>query len=164
MTKRPNMYADDIVASAAAALAPDVAKWLEEDVDDSMIGDLAKAMAWDTDGYALAKRLERCWSIDPDSELVETLDHASGYLIDAHRAAVAAWVTDCSITPTYAVGDTVVVKHHRDTHTGTIVRIDAATAYYLVNIPALGHVGGNAHGTHGLYIPYENVMPADGGN
>lgn len=126
---RPSPYDDSIRATAALAIAKDVADWLEEQVSDELIEMLTETMPHSAhiDGFKWALKLHERYSFDGDARLVEILD--STVLWSAHRGAVIAWVEANKITPTFAVGDRVLVEKHGP---GTITGITPDTAQYII--------------------------------
>jgi hypothetical protein len=126
MDKRPTRRDAAVVAEAARWLASKVHGWLKEGGDnvstyEEVLSDLVDALKWgDTDGYELAKSLERNRSYDPDANLVEILDEASSVFSRAHTEAQKAWVISSGAKPQFKPGDTVKFSHGGEKLVGVI--------------------------------------------
>jgi len=97
-----------VVKHAIQEILPQVATWLrnngEDDADQaSVVADLLQAVRRSSDGYDIARTLERHLHWSPDSELVEILEGFSTY--SAHRKALKAWVANHGVVATFGVGD-----------------------------------------------------------
>ena len=167
--QRPTRNDPSIAAKAAEKLLPKVLEWMREDdgVDDAEIPDIQQQIeqvlrdtSMSGDGYELAKELEDSAFWSPDSRLVEILDHAGSYESEAVDELVAAWLVANQMQPMRCVGEAVQYSSGAGrpvkTYPGTITSIDSARGYYVVNVPALGHVLEGV-GTHGTYVPWENI-------
>jgi hypothetical protein len=102
MTERPKQSDPAIREKAIAALAEDCAKWADDKPED-WIEPLSRLHFY-RNGYELASDLERYAHVSPDLELVEIMEGASGYVWEAHREAVKAWIDENNIRPTLEVG------------------------------------------------------------
>jgi len=142
LSPRPTIRSPQVIRAAAEALAPEVAAWAEEEVNEEVISGLEKALRYDQDGYELARALERSWLISPDAELVEILDSASSYLWDAERKAVIEWVMQNGVTVDLEL-ETIVETPHG---VGPIRGRNEKEATYTVYIEE------NAKGIPGTYI------------
>jgi hypothetical protein len=85
---------------AAEVMSTEVVLWFGDDWDDdhdALIEEPSKALACsrDSDGYRIARCLERQLEWEPDAELVEILDGAP--IHEAHREAVKAWAENNGI-------------------------------------------------------------------
>lgn len=127
--KRPRRYDAAVVRAAAEDLAPAVAEWCEQAADETIVSGLARALGRQSDGYELAKELERAWLISPDSMLVEILGGHD--LWGAERKAVEAWVAAHGITVSHAVGDEVQTRHGQ----GSVTAVDHKHATVNVHTP-----------------------------
>lgn len=108
-------------------------------------------------GYEIARELESSWGLDPDTELVNTLDQFSHYIYTVISEAEKKWVIDCNIKPSLPKGKEVVVEYKGKKYTGTILSIYSDKAEYVINVPELGHVGEGEIGTQGLVYHFENL-------
>lgn len=154
---RPDARSAEVSAMVANDLMKGIVQWGKFAEDDiSEVTAQVLAVLNESDGYRMAKALERSFSWDPDSELVDILDGVNFY--SAIRTAVMAWIRDNGITPQFGIGRQVeVITNPRlDTrHTGEIVQV-CEDGNYLVMIPGLGHVR-EGLGTHGLIFSWEDV-------
>lgn len=124
--KRPTRRDPAIIEAAAKKLLPEVNEWLkdgnDEAEDTSTLKDLQGAMRWDEDGYAIAKHLDQDgWS--PDSRLVEILDSAAHYIIQAQEEACKVWVAENQLEGP-AVESRVTWDRHPEHGEGSVVRND----------------------------------------
>ncbi len=151
INKRPSERTPEIIEAAVNMLMPTVWDWVTAssstenyptDERETARLELIKAVNSSTrgfDGYDLAKTIERQSMWEVDASLVDILDSYSHFLYQAHRDAVKAWVIENNIIPQKDIGDDVIVSVLRSEYNGKIVRVDAETAQYSVNILALGH-------------------------
>jgi hypothetical protein len=148
---RPRQSDPRVIEAAAKALAPAVVCWLGDDSDpDDIAADIAKAARYHSDGYELAKELERD-GYDPDAELVDILGGLDTYR--PHQAMLKQWVQANAIAPQFAAGDRVVCSRNG---AGTVVEVQAETAQYVVRLddPKSPNLG---TGYIGTYCNFENV-------
>lgn len=128
---RPTRNDPAILGEVANRLADDVLKWLgdKHTKREEVVSDLIKCIRGGySNGYAIARDLERRCGYDPNSELVDILDGAPFY--DVHKSAVKAWVAEHAITAAFAVGAEVDTPHGR----GEITQVNADIAEYLVRL------------------------------
>jgi len=109
------------------------------------------------DGYELAKKMERNWSADVDTELVNILDGFSHIIHMTCNEAERQWVKDCCITPKHSVGYIVKTTVRGKEYFGTIVSIYKDQAQYIINIPELGHAKEGEMGTQGTIKHFEDI-------
>ncbi|MBA1157794.1 hypothetical protein [Microvirga mediterraneensis] len=141
-SKRPTSRSPEVIEIAAEKLAPEVAKWCNEPVNDEIREGLVSALRYGTDGYKLARELEDKWYISPDAELVEILEGASSIVWDAERQAVAEWVKTNGIAADLPIETLVETPHG----TGVIRDKSEEQATYTVCIPehaerSTGYIG-----------------------
>ena len=154
---RPNRFHPDVAAEVAKRLLDPVARSLcAKDAErPEILEQLADVLTGcsDWDGYSLAVNLDRrfCW--DPDAELVEILDGASGIQWDVYRKRLKAWVKENGITTELKVGDKVKTDRSGE-HVGEIVSVDPEVATATIFVAKLGHVRSGV-GTHGVIVGYE---------
>lgn len=164
---RPSLNDPAILRDAAQALMP---KLYGIEPCEEVLDDLVAALqhtAPEFDGFEMAEYLKnrRGWSVDGD--LVENLNGAFTEVLYVQENAIQAWVVREHIVPRKQVGDPATVTVKGVPHAGTIVRIDADRATYVVAVPALGHGLPDRWGnrTNGLVIPFEDLhtilTPAD---
>jgi len=95
---------------------------------------------FNSDGYELARDLEKEMGIQSDSELVDDMNSVSYNCHSCLRVNVEKWVKDCEITPKYSIGDEVSVWVKNVNYIGEISKIYERTAEYSIFIEELGHV------------------------
>lgn len=93
--KRPTLNDEAVIRIAAEKLLPAVKEWLsrsgDESDDEDTLKDLCRALRWESDGYEIAKHLESdSWM--PGAALVEILDDAISYKMQARDAACLEWM------------------------------------------------------------------------
>lgn len=152
--RRPRRTDEAVCRAAAERLAPEVARWLEEAPDESIVAALTKALRGNSDGYALARALERDWHIEPDEELVEILSGAAGALWSCQDAAIAAWVAENGVTLGLDIGTRVSTPRGM----GVVERRDEKLANYIIR---LDPPDPNCKGFP--IVPAENVIPIEQG-
>jgi hypothetical protein len=132
--ERPGDHKPAIRAEAVEEMLDDVMKQesIPENEREQTRKALADAFEHHEDGYKAAKTLEDQHGWDPDASLVDTLDSFHGYLWDAHRKAVKAWVNEYGIKPQFNVGDRVQATWGYEEITGTIRSIDTDVAQYTI--------------------------------
>ena len=117
-----------------------------------------------TDGYAMARRLEREFHWAEDRELVDLCDGLGNALCDAHRKIVKEWIDAFNVQPRFKIDTLVYVvvpckkndRIQREKLEGTITAVDEARGEYTVYVPYLGHVRAGL-GTHGVILAWEAV-------
>jgi hypothetical protein len=159
--KRPTRYHVDVEKYVKDALLPTVISWMGKGIIDlnsekalEIWEDLKEAIAYEDDGYRIARNLE-AWN--PDEELVDILSEVSFLKRGAHDAVVMQWVIDNDIQPDRKIGDQVSYTEEGKVRSGNIVKIYERTAKYVVSFPELGHVPSEQQGTQGLVLDYEEV-------
>ena len=157
--KRPTWPDDYVVRKAAELLAPKLKAWLVEcdkhdDTPlDDIVNDLAKAMDWHTDGYELAKNLEReGWM--PDAQMVEVLESAAFAKHDAVAFMCKEWVKAYGVQPP-PLEAMVKDPKHPERGVGLITE-NHSDGRSTVMFPKLGHVREGA-GNHGLILNWEDL-------
>lgn len=139
---RPTIHDQETIHAVAKRFVPRMRQWLGDDsgdmTDAEIEKDLAKAFknSFTWDAYSIAREFERM-TYEANSALVQLLEAASLLAIDETQKRVKAWVIAEGILPAFAVGDKVVVSPVD----GTIIRVDAETAEYVVQCPSVGHSG-----------------------
>lgn len=154
---RPKRNDPEIIKAAAKGLAVKVLEWLKaggDEIEASEVEeDLVSVMAYNRDGYELAKALDRKgWA--PDDELVEILRESEWLKLEAHDKAQIEWVKSVGLAAP-PVGATVRFEHQGQTVTGEITRNDTH-GKSTVCCPSLGHVK-EGPGTLGLVIEWERL-------
>lgn len=156
---RPSLHDLSILKPAAEALMPKLygIEPCEEVLDDLLAA--LKHTAPEFDGFEMAEYLKNRHGWEVDGELVENLNRAFTEVLYVQENAVQAWVVREHIVPRKQVGDPATVTVKGVQHDGTIVRIDAERATYVVALPSLGHGQPDNRGnmTHGLVIPFEDL-------
>ena len=159
---RPRETDLPIRMAAARKILPLIYEWMDEarEEHDDGADSLAGLMLTGGDGYQLARGLEDEWGIQPNAELVDTLDMAGSHILQAHRAAVVAWVNAHKIKTDLRLDQRARVKSGPDAGAvGTVVRVMQETGTLLLCCEGLGHVT-DGPGVHGIVVPYENVEAA----
>lgn len=156
-------HTDVPLRAVAAQLAPDVAKLVNCAPDDEEIIDAledALKRVGCSNGYEIAKELERSSIFRPDSMLVEILDSAWYVRSTLHDELVKKWVSWHDITSDKNVGDPVRISFRVKDVRGTIRRINHEHAQYVVYAEELflDRKGGGRH--LGMVINYEDILPA----
>jgi hypothetical protein len=165
-TKRPTEYDPKVAAIHMAAIREHVHRYLlqSDDIDpedmDTAMADVERAMDLESDGFRIAENLEsRGWTAS--AKLVETMHWLVAKRSDAHRQVVREWVRAEGIRQGFAVGDRVVFESRKNRPAevdGEIIKVEEEEGYYLVFIASEGHVR-KGIGTHGTYVPFEDVRP-----
>lgn len=147
----------------ALRLLPDVLAWmrgdngrmLDPDQVDSVTKQLADVLDGYSDGYALARDLDREGWI-PDSELVEILDNAQHLWNAVEEDNVAAWVERYNVQCPFVEGQPIEFRTSRAPVylLGEVTDIYAKHAKVVVFCQSLGHVR-EGNGTRGVIVPYE---------
>jgi hypothetical protein len=154
---RPDQHDPKVRRVAVEMILPEVIDWIghdefKENQRDEIVENLLLVLG-ESDGYAAARRLERDRGWTPDEELVDILASLSSVLSGAQRVAVQIWVEASQIKPKLKIGDTVSAPRLKIA-TGTITKIEEATAEYLVTTPdfRMRYPGALSGGT---LVPYE---------
>jgi hypothetical protein len=111
---------------------------------------------FNSDGYELARDLEKEMDVQSDSELVDDMNSISYHCHSCLRENVENWVKDCEITPKYSIGDEVSVWVKNVNYIGEISKIYERTAEYSIFIEELGHVREGV-GTTGTIKKFEEI-------
>ncbi|WP_158810280.1 hypothetical protein [Beijerinckia sp. L45] len=153
-TARPGRSKPAIMRRAAEQLGIEVLALLKDPRAklDDVVDDLLKVMGSRTDGYDLAKQLER-QGYDPDAEPVEILDTADSYVRNAHDDAVKEWVKAEDITLDLPLS-AVVTTRHGD---GPIASLYPETAKYVVAVTPEQRASPGS----GYILHAEDVTPVD---
>ena len=164
---RPTSNDDVTIAKTAEKILPGVLRWLaqangkEDDRPEEVLEDLRDVLrgTFDLDGYSLVKELDSHHYWSADSGLVEELDQAFHFVMEAVDELTRIWVKDNGVTTTHAVGDTVYVQDRGQWHSGEVTTLDPDLAKMVVYVEALGHVRRESGkcGTTGISVAYENV-------
>lgn len=150
---RPAYSSEDVLQDAAARFCAELGS--QEVLTSEAIASMARAIGRASGVFDLAKELERDgWEVD--DQMLERLLDADSHRVDAHRAAVAAWVARRRIRPLRNVGSVVSLLHRGARVEAEIVAIDRDHATYTVCAPSMGHVREGC-GVHGIIVPYEQV-------
>ena len=145
---RPTERDEAVLEAAIEMIMPSVWDWItaldnyDSEEREGVRLDLKKAIGRSCisfDGYQLARNLEQVALWEPDSELVDVLDSFQSFVNKVHRDAVKAWVVEQGIIPQHRVPDEVLVRIRGVEYQGVVIRVDAETAQYTVNIQDLGH-------------------------
>ena len=111
---------------------------------------------FDSDGYELARDLEKDMGFDSDRNLVDDMDCISNECRNCLNEHIEKWVEECNINPKYSIGDEVKLKRNSVEYIGEITEINLKRAQYVIFVPKLGHVRGGV-GTHGTIKNFEDV-------
>ena len=156
---RPKRSDDDIELQAAKELCRRLIKRvpdLSEDNFEEMCDDILDAIAYETDGYKIARELEsHGW--DVDDEIVDVMREASFVRNDVLDRAVKLWAADAQAEPQFEVGATVRFSHRGQEVEGVVVKLDLQRAQYIVQCASLGHVASGV-GVHGIVANFEDVF------
>lgn len=151
---RPDFNHPKIKETALRAILPEVIEWMGDEgqlhSEQEILDDLIKCSDMFSDGYEIAKKLERVCGWSCDSELVEILNDVAHQFHNACDELQAQWVEKHQITLDKPVGTVVTYKGNE----GTITRLEVTRAKYIVNVPALGHVKEGV-GTLGVVLDKE---------
>ena len=169
MNKRPTIHDPAVIKVAATKLLDDVLTWLndggdttdfneDEEAKKDTLEQIEQAIvsAISDDGYAIAKELDGDgW--DPDTRLVEILDHTSGYLREEVRRMSAVWFEEQGLER--IPNDTKVKSKQRGDTKGKIGTVTDfhKDGRYTVNFPELGHVKPGTPGVNGTILDHENL-------
>lgn len=158
-TKRPTINDPAVIRAAAEKLLPNVKAWLEQDrdkqdewSDEEITDQLFKAMLWGSDGYELAKNLDR-WS--PDAALVEILDSAVSYKFTARDKACVEWMETRGLSAP-EIGARVTWAKEPNRGAGTVKANDntgRATVAFDNQEQRLGRT------LIGTCVPWEELLP-----
>lgn len=168
MTKRPDLYDEEVSKQVVELMLPKVVAYLknggfsDEELKDGYLdevrGELCEAIMFDDDAYKICRNLER-GSWDADDELHELLGIVPVKRHDVHRKFVKEWVRAEGISAQHRVGDRVTFKLQDKEEHGEVTRIEPEIAQYIIFCSHLGHVRTGC-GSHGFYINYEAVLEA----
>jgi hypothetical protein len=153
-TSRPTYKDPAVVRTVAEALAPQVAEWAGDGVDENLITELENALRYSIDGYEMAKSLERT-SYFPDAALVEILDEAAVHSSNALDEAQRKWMSNSNLQP-LTVGSLVSFRHQGVETIGEVVSNNVLLGKSTVFVAALGHVRSGT-GTHGFVVNWEDL-------
>jgi hypothetical protein len=160
-TPRPSRHSEYVIKAVAAELLKDVRSWIDDPTvtDQSIVQDLENALKWsDVDGYEVAKRLDdKGWS--PDSDLVERLESAVYLFHKYHRKQEVDWVK-LNGTQAPEIGNMVTFKDYTGKEVAGEVMRNEPDGKSVIHCPLLGHVK-EGMGTHGLYVEWERLTPAE---
>jgi hypothetical protein len=154
--ERPSRHNEAVLNDALDSFMPEVLKYLQDESDqDGVRRDILKVVEFgETDGYELARDLERWHHWASDRELVDVMDGWSGHLYDAHKKAVEWWVRATGLKPACKVGDRIRAKHGGEVIEGPIHEVNERQAYYVVTLKGTP----NQVGWHGAHVNYEDVL------
>lgn len=153
---RPSRSDEVIITRVAEKLLPDVMEWLgdAECPEDEVLKDLARAIRWESDGYEIAKSLDR---YEPNAELVEILD-ATGHLKTSIWEKVCAeWVVVNGIQGPH-MGAKVTWARRPQDGVGTVTK-NWPDGRSTVAFHSAGHVT-DGIGCHGFLIEWEALICA----
>jgi hypothetical protein len=144
---RPTSHTIDI-SSVYVKMANLIVEWLDEKFEpeefECLVEELQENFTasdlFSSDGYELARDLEKDMGFDSDSQLVDDMNSISYFCHSCLRVNVEKWVKDCEITPKYSIGDEVSVWVKNVNYIGEISKIYERTAEYSIFIEELGHV------------------------
>jgi len=169
LSSRPKLHDIEVRQVVAEKLFPLLVRWLNSNGDatdyaepdnkeelEKQIHGLLHGNSLSDDGYRLARWMEKDgW--DPDTELVDILDHVPGYAREALRQASIKWWT-AQNHPQYKDGVRVKVldacRNDAKGHIGIICG-SHADGKYTVNIPEMGHVQPGKSGMTGIILEHE---------
>ena len=154
--KRPDRNDPAVLADAAALLAPEVSRWL----NDSSVGmdviekDLVDAMRWRDDGYDVGRAMDsNGYSVD--AALVEILDDAGICKMKACSKAEEAWVDATGAQP-IPIDTKVRCRSGRPSKDVGIVTANHKDGKSTVMFESMGHVR-TGIGSHGYIIDWEDL-------
>lgn len=159
--KRPDFNSINF-GEAYKEMAEEILEWMNDDnVElEDIISDLKECFSPQgikmSDGYELAKELDRDCGYDVNTELVNILDGFSHKLYMECQKFEKKWVIDCNITPKHSIGDKVHISRKGKIYEGEISAINNEVAEYTICVPELGHVREGV-GTHGAIEHFENI-------
>jgi len=150
--KRPTLHDVETCHAVAKRFISPLFHWLDDE-DAKAIDiekDLLKAFkaAFDWGPCSIVREFDKM-EYFVDAELFHIFEAANLLAIDETQKRVRAWVITEGVLPAFAVGDQVVVSPVY----GTIIRVDAETAEYVVQCPVVGHSG-----AAGYVVPFEKVV------
>ena len=153
---RPRPSERDLDIRRLAAI--DICKDLDEEVNETNIASIARALRSGDDGYQLAREMDDDgWEVDEGT--VGILRGASYHLRDHHRTAVRAWVAETNPVNPVPLGEMAALTGgvFGEGRQGKVVKINADLATSTVSEAAKGH-GENG----GWVMPWERLQPAGG--
>lgn len=160
---RPTKCSIDL-SSVYVEMAEKINDWdgskMDQDEVDYFVEELSRKFTcfdlFNSDGYELARDLEKDLGFDSDRNLVDVMDsiiHDCNNCLNEH---IEQWVEDCNITPKYSVGDEVRLTLKNVEYVGEISKIFHKSAQYVIFVPELGHVREGV-GTHGAIKNFEDI-------
>lgn len=162
---RPGRNSDPVINLAVEKMLPKILHWMGDRsyTDDEVVNirkELRDAIDYTHDGYEAGKYLDSNCYWNSDSELVDLLDDADFYKIDAYDTILEKWVLQNGVEPKHAVGDTVEFMSQKTKVCGVIKNVDTKRGMYSIYCESLGHIlpGSGKSGTTGLYVNYEDVL------
>ncbi len=161
--KRPK-YTDVPLRTVAEELAKDLEHLKTRDTQDEDIVDAledALKTAGCSNGYQIAKELEKNSAFRPDSMLVEMLDAAWYIRSTMHDELVKKWVSWHNITPNKKIGDHVRISFRGKEGLGQIRNIDLERATYLVYAEELDVARKEDGKLLGVVINFEDILPVE---
>jgi len=144
---RPTIHTIDI-SSVYVKMAKAITEWLNESFKPEEFENLVEELKenfeasdlFNSDGYELARDLEKDMGFDSNSQLVDDMDAIRYFCHSCLRENVEKWVQDCEIKPKYSVGDELNVLFKNVNYVGEISKIYERTAEYSIFIAELGHL------------------------
>ncbi len=151
MIQRPKYSDTTIKLVVAQHLCKIICKWLDSHNEyyepDELQKDCNKIMeyaVYGDDGYKFARTFDKDYGYDPDSALVEELDHIMNIWQNEFTKSVTQWVKDNNIQPQYEINQVVTTNTG---FTGKISSINNLTACYRIEVTP----------TSTRLVPYELV-------
>lgn len=139
--ERPRTLTVDMKRAIAERMAKECAEWAEDDAA-SWVEPLMKVISRHSDGYSLARELERQYGVDPDSRLVEILDGVHWEASSEIEAAEKAWAARVNPQPPLPIGARVTWRGFKE-ETGTLCGIyDYGPGKYLIDVDGAGPTHG----------------------
>lgn len=137
------------IKAAVWAMRGEINEWLRandndpiEDENDELFDVLITELQYGvSDGYLLARALEKANVLDPDAELVEILDAAELEVNRQHTMAMEKWVKATRKRPQYRIGDAIswngetytIARIFFETYKYALKRNETDTIYQIVN-------------------------------
>jgi hypothetical protein len=160
---RPTIDLIDLT-SVYFKMAEDINEWDQQDMNqiefEEFVGELKEEFScYDlitSDGYTLARDLERHMNINSNKELSDVMDNIKFECIKCLDENIEKWVKDCNITPKYKIEDEVKVTIKNVEYIGEITQIYHKKASYSIFVEELGHVK-HGSGVLGVIKPFEDI-------
>jgi hypothetical protein len=145
-------------AKVRAKIKEEVKKIIVDYMDSSEIESAVDFIVdnYDYGGYELAKHLDEEFGVEPDMNLIESLDDIGFTAHTALREEIKRWVREAGIVCPFAIGRRVKFKEYE----GEISVIYQDQGECLIYCENLGHVR-SGRGTNGFVASYEDLKPAD---